>query len=120
MATVILCGIFLLIILAGVLLCICTNPDDPTETGILAPFCILPVAHTSPSVRAFLERYAAQTAWIDSAVLHSVILVYPDDDAEAALLCEEMAEQYDFFSCMSALQMQAFLAMRMDIVKKTS
>ncbi len=116
---VILCGIFLLIILAGIVLCLCTKPDDPTETGIFAPFCILPVAHASPSVRAFLERYAAQTAWMDVSVLHSIILVYPDENAEAALLCEEMAGQYDFFSHMSFSQMHTFLSMRMDLVKKT-
>ncbi len=115
----ILCGFLLLVLLAGVLLCLCTKPDDPTETGILAPFCILPVAHASPSVRAFLERYAAQTAWMDVSVLHSVILVYPDEDAEAAQLCQELAGQYDFFSDMSHSQMQAFLAMRIDLVKKT-
>lgn len=116
---VILCGIFLLVLLIGIVLCICTNHDDPTETGHLAPFCILPVAHASPSVKAFLERYAAQTAWMDVSVLHSVILVYPDENAEAALLCEEIAKQYAFFSHMSFSQIQAFLATRMDLEKKT-
>lgn len=115
----ILCGIFLLVLLIGIVLCICTKPDDPAETGIFAPFCILPVAHASPSVRAFLERYAAQTAWMDVSVLHSVILVYPDENAEAAQLCEEMTRQYAFFSHMSFSQLQTFLAMRMNPVKKS-
>ncbi len=85
----------------------------------LVPFSVLPVHNALPSTKAYLELLAGQIAWMDSAVMQSMVLVYADNDAETEQLCREMAQQYDFFSCMSLSQTCALLHARMEILPES-
>ncbi len=113
MDALLLTGILLLAGIGGFLLYSLLLPHSASGVQRLVPFSVLPVQEASPSVRAHLELLAGQIAWMDSAVMQSMVLVYPDGNAEAAELCREMARQYAFFSCMSLTETQQLLTARM-------
>ncbi len=113
MDILLLVGLLLLAGIGGFLAFSLLSAQPPADEGVLAPFCVVPVGSASASNKAFLELLAGQIAWMDSSVLRSVVLMYPDADTQAASLCAEMARQYDFFSCMSLTQAQALLEVRL-------
>ncbi len=113
MDILLLIGLLLLAGIGGFLTFSLLSAQPSAEGGALSPFCIVPVYHGDASTKAFLELLAGQIAWMDSSVLRSVVLMYADEDAQAASLCEEIARQYDFFSCMSLTQAQALLEVRL-------
>lgn len=81
----------------------------PETKNVLTPFAVLPVADSSPSTKAFLEFYASQIAWMDSEILYTVLLVYPENHPAVQELCEEISRQYDFFSPVSLSQAEYLL-----------
>lgn len=85
----------------------------PETENKLLPFAILPVPDGSPSTKAFLEFYASQISWMDSEILHSVLLVYPEQTPDACMLCEEMSRQYDFFMPVSVSETEMILETRL-------
>ena len=87
-------------------------PDDETK---LLPFAVLPVSESSPAVKAFLEFYASQIAWMDSEILYTVLLVYPEDNPEIQKLCQEISRQYDFFTPVSLPEAKQILEARVKI-----
>ena len=87
----------------------------PEAENKLLPFAVLPVSDCSPSVKAFLEFYASQIAWMDSEILYTVLLVYPDDDSGIQKLCEEISRQYDFFTPVSLSEAKQILDSRVKI-----
>ncbi len=113
MEPALLVGIFMFAAIGGLLLftLLTTKKAEPPES--LVPFCVLPVQNAKAATKAFLELFAGQTAWMDSSVLQCVVLMYRDGDAETAAMCEEIARQYDFFSCMSLSEAQKLLGARM-------
>ena len=94
--------ILFLFLIAGSLAVFCFFVSSlPEDENQLLPFAVLPVSECSPSVKAFLEFYGAQIAWMDSEILYTVLLVYPDDNPDIQKLCEEISRQYDFFTPVS-------------------
>ena len=113
MNSLILVGtVFLLCLGLAVAAALLYTPEQPQEERRLTPFAVLPVAEDTPSLRAFLHELAAQVSWMDAAVLHSVILVYPEDAPALRELCEEAAQNYEVFMAMSLPQMEALLESR--------
>ncbi len=117
MDAMLIIGIMLLAGIGGFLTYSLLMPHPLCKDMHLVPFSVLPIPDALPSTKAYLELLAGQIAWMDSAVMQSMVLVYPDGDAETAELCREMAQQYDFFSCMSLSQTQALVAFRMEHVQ---
>ncbi|MBQ8928457.1 MAG: hypothetical protein IJ055_09345 [Oscillospiraceae bacterium] len=102
-------GVPMLIIIGGVILfALCAVPPGETAAHIL-PYAVLTVREAAPSDKAYLEQYAAQLAWMDASVLHTVLLVYPDEREDVRALCEELRRQYDFFTVCSLGQAHALL-----------
>ena len=85
----------------------------PHEAQKLIPFAVLPVPDSSPSSKAFLEFYASQIAWMDSEILYTVLLVYPENAPDVRQLCEEISRQYDFFTPLSLSQAKQLLESKM-------
>lgn len=85
----------------------------PHEQKKLIPFAVLPVPDSSPSSKAFLEFYASQIAWMDSEILYTVLLVYPEHAPDVQNLCEEISRQYDFFTPLSLPQAKQLLERKM-------
>ncbi len=115
MDAIVLLGIFLFAAVSGFLAFFAFSPRKIQQPELLAPFAVLPIRNADASTRAFLELFAGQVAWMDSSVLHSVILMYADEDAQTAQMCAEIAQQYDFFTCMSLSEVQRLLELRMEI-----
>lgn len=115
MDVLLIIGIMLLAGIGGFLAFSLLTPRPVCTPHQLVPFSVLPVQDAQPSTKAFLELLAGQIAWMDSSVLQSMVLMYRDGDEVTASMCREMAQQYDFFSCMSLSEAQALLAVRMDI-----
>lgn len=113
MDALLLTGLLILAGIGGFLAFSLLSAQPSAEGAALSPFCIVPVHCGDAATKAFLELLGGQIAWMDSSVLRSAVLMYPDEDAQAASLCEEMARQYDFFSCMSLRQAQALLEVRL-------
>lgn len=84
------------------------RPEQEHENR-LTPFAVLMIANGSPSERAFLEYYASQMAWMDSSILKYMLLVYPDELAEAKHLCKDMSREYAFFTAVSLSELHALL-----------
>ncbi len=114
MDAVVLLGILLFAAVSGFLAFFVLSPRKIQQPELIAPFAVLPVRNADASTRAFLELFAGQVAWMDSSVLHSVLLMYADEDTETAQMCEEIARQYDFFTCMSLSEAQRLLALRLE------
>ena len=85
----------------------------PQSENSLTPFAVLPVADASPSTKAFLEFYASQIAWMDSEILYTVLLVYPENYPAVQELCEDISRQYDFFSPVSLPQAEQILRIKL-------
>ena len=83
------------------------------ESKNLIPFAVLPVPDSSPSSKAFLEFYASQIAWMDSEILYTVLLVYPENAPDVQQLCEELSCQYDFFNSLSISQAKELLELQL-------
>jgi len=113
MDALLMIGILLLAGIGGFLAFSLLTPRPVRTEGTLVPFSVLPVQNAQPSTRAFIELLAGQIAWMDSSVLQSMVLMYPDGDDGTAAMCQELARQYDFFSCMSLSETQKLLALRM-------
>ena len=108
--------ILFLFLIAGSLAVFCFFVSSlPEDENQLLPFAVLPVSECSPSVKAFLEFYGAQIAWMDSEILYTVLLVWPDDNPEIQNLCEEISRQYDFFTPVSLSQAKQILDARVKI-----
>ena len=106
-------GIPMLVMIAAVILyTLCAVPPGE-DTGRILPYAVLTVREASPSDKAYLECYAAQLAWMDASVLHTVLLVYPDDREDVRALCEELQRQYDFFTVCSLRQAHSLLDRQM-------
>ncbi len=101
--------IFFLLICAGLLISVFFCRPLPRNENPLTPIAILPVTDASPSTKAFLEFYASQIAWMDSEILHTVLLIYPENSPSVQELCQEISRQYDFFSPVSFPQMENLL-----------
>ena len=114
MDALLLIGLLLLASIGGFLLCslLLPRPVQPMQT--LVPFSVLPVHDALPATEAYLELLAGQIAWMDSAVMQSMVLVFQDDDTETAELCRKIAQQYDFFTCMTLTQAKELLEARME------
>ena len=87
----------------------------PESEKPILPFAVLPVSECSPSMKAFLEFYASQIAWMDSEILYTVLLVWPDNNLEIRKLCEELSRQYDFFTSVSLSEAKDILDARVKI-----
>ena len=85
----------------------------PEPERKLLPFAVLPVPDALPSTKAFLEFYASQIAWMDSEILKTVLLIYPENAPQAEQLCIEISRQYDFFTPVCLSQAQELLANRL-------
>ncbi len=85
----------------------------PVSEPRLLPFAVLPVPDGMPDTKAFLEFYASQIAWMDSDILTTVVLLYPEQDSSAKQLCTEISRQYDFFTVASLSEAQQLLAYRL-------
>jgi hypothetical protein len=112
MDAMLIIGIMLLAGVGGFLTFSLLMPCPVSKDMHLVPFSVLPVQNALPSTKAYLELLAGQVAWMDSSVMQSMVLMYPDGDEEICQLCREMAQQYDFFTCMSLSQTQELLALR--------
>ena len=75
----------------------------------LMPFSVILVPDHRPATKAFLEYYASQIAWMDSSLLRCMILLYPDGDPEAEMLCRDMSREHEFFTACSVSQFREFL-----------
>ena len=75
----------------------------------LSPFAVLPVPDSSPESKAFLKFYASQIAWMDSEILYTVLLIYPENSPDIQQLCEEFSLQYDFFEPVTLSQAKQLL-----------
>lgn len=73
--------------------------EEEDEEERLVPFAVLPIPDGNPDTKAFLERLGGQLSWMDASILQSVVLVYQTPEGET--LCRNMAQQYDFFTCLS-------------------
>lgn len=105
--------VFLIAAVGGLLVyAVCCGRSTDGVSPDLAPFSVLPLPDASPDVRAYLELLAGQIAWMDSNVMHSLVLVYGEDDAETAALCDEMRRKYDFIVCMTLPEAKALLENR--------
>ena len=93
---------------AGAFALLAVPPEDDAPP-LRVPFAVLPVPAADPAVRAQLHRIAAQTSWMDAAVLRTVLLVYPDGDVPIRALCEDMARDYAVFSAVSRTDAAALL-----------
>ncbi len=113
MDTILLICMLGFVVLGGLLIFGMVPFRKEPEEQTLVPFAVMPVTNAEPSTKAFLELYAGQIAWMDSSMLRSVILVYEDENHDAAALCQELSRQYDFFSCMSLCSVQNLLAVRL-------
>lgn len=118
MDAMLIIGIMLLAGIGGFLTYSLLMPRPMSKDMRLVPFAVLPVQNALPSTRAYLELLAGQIAWMDSSVMQSMVLMYPDGDAEIRQLCHEMTQQYDFFTCMSLSQVRELLAIRLEDAKK--
>jgi len=105
--------IFLLLIAGCLTAFACFARSLPEPEQKLIPFAVLPVPDGTPSTRAFLEFYASQIAWMDSEILTTVLLIYPENQNQAESLCIEISRQYDFFTPVSLSQAQKILADRL-------
>ena len=93
-------GTLLIAVGAAALFALC-SPSHGRAEETLRVIALLPVPDASPSTKAFLEHYASQVAWMDSAVLRCVLLVYPEQPEEIRALCEDMSREYEFFIAVS-------------------
>ncbi|MBE6850862.1 MAG: hypothetical protein E7504_03850 [Ruminococcus sp.] len=115
MENVFLIGILLFAAIGGFLAFVVFSPQKTQQPEMLAPIAVLPVRNADASTRAFLELFAGQVAWMDSSILHSVVLIYTDNDDKTAQMCAEITQQYDFFTCMSLSEVQRLFALRMEV-----
>lgn len=100
------CTVMLLGIGGAILIALLsTEGDEDVEKA--EAFAVLPVPEDTPSVKAFLEHYASQIAWMDAKILRCVVLV---SIPETHALCEELARDYECYTVMSLGEVQAFLA----------
>ena len=103
-----------LLLIAGCLTAFAfVNPSVSGGEPKLLPFAVLPVPDGLPETKAFLEFYASQIAWMDSEILTTVLLIYPEQELQAEQLCTEMSRQYDFFTAVSLPEAQQILACRL-------
>ncbi|MBE6826641.1 MAG: hypothetical protein E7511_07135 [Ruminococcus sp.] len=86
--------------------------DEGAKT-LPVPFAVLPLADASPAVQKHLKQVLAQMLWMDSSIVHSLVLVYRAEDAETAALCRELHERYDFILCMTLPEAEALLTERL-------
>ena len=105
--------LFLILILGSLTAFAFFSKSLPDENQKLTPFAVLPVPDSSPSVKAFLEFYASQIAWMDSEILYTVLLIYPENAPDVQQLCEEISRQHDFFTPLSLPQAQQLLEFRL-------
>ncbi len=100
--------ILLLCIGIAVLITLLSTPDCEHMENPEA-FAVLPVPEDTPHVRAFLEFYASQIAWMDASVLRCVILVY---NPQTQALCEDLARDYACYQAMPLEEVQSRLAVQ--------
>ena len=102
-------GILLLAVGGAVAYALLAVPPEDDAPPLLVPFAVLPVPAATPAVRAQLHRIAAQASWTDTALLRTVLLVYPDGDASLRALCEDMARDYEVFTALPRTAAAALL-----------
>nr|MDE6729223.1 hypothetical protein [Oscillospiraceae bacterium] len=86
----------------------CRKPTAENQ-NLLMPFSVILVPDHLPATKAFLEYYASQIAWMDSSLLRCMILLYPDENPDAELLCRDMSREHEFFTACSVSQFREFL-----------
>ncbi len=116
MESVYFVGAILWIVVGGAIVCSLLFPTaGRDETNVILPFSVVSVPNSSPSTRAFLERLAGQAAWMDSSLMHCLILVYRDGETETAALCEELCRQYDFLMMLELSAFEELMRQKLDL-----
>lgn len=101
--------VILLVIGASLLLGLLFARPASQNENKLVPFSVLLINDNLPATRAFLEYYASQIAWMDSEILKCMLLVYPEENTEAKILCEDMSREHEFFTASSVTDLHKML-----------
>lgn len=102
--------LIILLVIAAVMIfgTVFRKPAEENQ-NLLMPFSVILVPDCLPATKAFLEYYASQIAWMDSSLLQYMLLLYPDNNPDAEMLCRDMSREHEVFTACSVSEFRAFL-----------